>query len=171
MTTSKDTRSQPSNVLSPASSILSDPSPRAAKRRRLSFSSLSDAEDNDDDDDEQPLASQVASSTAHPRRSGKGRKGGKKNAALKKKAHTAPASLAPPVGDEQIQMNKRINGINGRESKIKVEDRLDEGQLNRLAAGVPVGFTRETGVCTVSILTSNNCSCTHSQLSKLRRPR
>lgn len=39
-------------------------------------------------------------------------------------------------------MSKRINGINGREPKIKVEDRLDEGQLNRLAAGVPVDFTR-----------------------------
>ena len=68
-------------------------------------------------------------------------------------------------------MNKRINGINGREPKIKVEDRLDEGQLNRLAAGVPVDLTRETGVCIVSILTPNNCSCTHSQLSKLRRLR
>lgn len=43
-------------------------------------------------------------------------------------------------------MNGRINGINGHEPKVKVEDKLDEGQLNRLAAGVPVDAARETGV-------------------------
>lgn len=67
---------------------------------------------------------------------------------MKKKAHTAPTSLAPPVGDEQARMNRQVNGINGHEPKIKVEDKLDEGQLNRLAAGVPVDAARETGVCT-----------------------
>ncbi|KXN91016.1 hypothetical protein AN958_03083 [Leucoagaricus sp. SymC.cos] len=179
-TSSPETRSQPSNALSPASSILSDPSPtspRAAKRRRLSYSSsLSDADDNDDDDDEQPLASRVASSsTTRPvsgRRSGKSRKGGKKNSAMKKKAHTAPTSLAPPVGDEQAQMNKRINGINGHEPKIKVEDKLDEGQLNRLAAGVPVDAARETGVRSKSI-SGHICeiSLAYSHQSRLRRPR
>ncbi len=66
---------------------------------------------------------------------------------MKKKAHIAPASLAPPVGEEQALMNGKINGINGHEAKIKVEDKLDESQLNRLAAGVPVDATRETGVC------------------------
>jgi histone acetyltransferase len=80
------------------------------------------------------------------RRGKKGGKGGKKNLAMKSKARTAPTSLAPPVGEEQLQMNKRINGINGYEPKIKVEDKLDEGQLNRLAAGVPVDSARETGV-------------------------
>ncbi|KAF9452713.1 hypothetical protein P691DRAFT_721093 [Macrolepiota fuliginosa MF-IS2] len=148
-TSSPETRSQQSNALSPASPILSDPppsSPRAPKKRQLSSSSLSDADDNRDDDDEQPLASRVAtSSTSRPRRSGKSGKGGKKNPAMKKKAHTAPTSLAPPIGDEQAQMNGRINGMNGREPKVKVEDKLDEGQLNRLAAGVPVDATRETG--------------------------
>lgn len=147
-----DTRSQPSNGLSPASSILSDPSPtspRAPKKRRLSSSSsLSDAEENDDDDDEQPLASQVAApSGSRNHRSGKSAKGGKNNPAMKKKAHIAPTSLAPPVGEEQALMNRKINGINGHEAKIKVEDKLDESQLKRLAAGVPVDAARETGVC------------------------
>lgn len=144
---------QPSNALSPASSILSDPSPsspRAAKRRRLSSSSsLSDA---DDDDDEQPLASRVPAKPRPIRRSGKSGKGGKKNPALSKKAHTAPTSLAPPTGNEQARMNRQPNGINGYDLKIKVEDRIDEGQLNRLAAGVPVDATRETTVCIFLVL-------------------
>jgi histone acetyltransferase len=43
-------------------------------------------------------------------------------------------------------MNRQANGVNGYDLKIKVEDRIDEGQLNRLAAGVPVDATRETTV-------------------------
>lgn len=70
---------------------------------------------------------------------------------MKKKAHIAPTSLAPPVGEEQALMNGKINGINGHEAKIKVEDKLDEGQLNRLAAGVPVDAMRENGVCVNSV--------------------
>lgn len=148
---------QLSTALSPASSILSDPSPsspRVPKKRRLSSSSsLSDA---DDDDDEQPLASRVPAKSRPVRRSGKSKKGGKKNPALPKKAHTAPTSLVPPTGDEQARMNRQLNGINGYDLKIKVEDRLDEGQLNRLAAGIPVDATRETTVCIFLVLCTNS---------------
>jgi histone acetyltransferase len=61
-----------------------------------------------------------------------------KGPAKSKKAHTAPTSLAPPVGEEQAQMNGKANGINGHQAKVKVEDMMDEGQLTRLAAGVTI---------------------------------
>ncbi|TFK54112.1 histone acetyltransferase GCN5 [Heliocybe sulcata] len=35
-------------------------------------------------------------------------------------------------------MNDQVSGANGHDSKIKVEDTIDETQLNRLATGVPV---------------------------------
>ncbi|TFK44364.1 Bromodomain-containing protein [Crucibulum laeve] len=67
-----------------------------------------------------------------------GKRSGKKAPGKKsKKAHTAPTSLAPPVGEKQAQMNGKIN-TNGYETKVKVEDKMDEGQLTRLAAGVTV---------------------------------
>ena len=39
-------------------------------------------------------------------------------------------------------MNGRANGINGYEMKVKVEDKLDENQLSRLATGVTVDAGR-----------------------------
>ena len=33
---------------------------------------------------------------------------------------------------------RHINGVNGRDAKVKVEDKMDEGQLSRLATGVTV---------------------------------
>lgn len=65
---------------------------------------------------------------------------------MKSKAQTAPVSVAPPTGREQAEMNGmgagKTNGVNGygrgHEMKIKVEDKMDEGQLTRLATGVTV---------------------------------
>ncbi|KZT10987.1 histone acetyltransferase GCN5 [Laetiporus sulphureus 93-53] len=54
------------------------------------------------------------------------------------KARTAPTSIAPPTGDEQAEMNRHTGGVQDYEPKIKVEEKMDEGQLIRLATGVPV---------------------------------
>jgi hypothetical protein len=67
-------------------------------------------------------------------------------------------------------MNKRINGINGHKHKIKVEDKLDESQLSRLAAGVPVDSAREMGVCINPNCMHENQSHAHfSHQSRLRK--
>ncbi|KAF8070598.1 hypothetical protein FPV67DRAFT_1414056 [Lyophyllum atratum] len=66
------------------------------------------------------------------------KRSGKSRGKQTKKAQTAPITVAPPVGEEQAQMNGMINGLNGYESKVKVEDVMDESQLTRLAAGVTV---------------------------------
>lgn len=143
---STDHQSSQSLPLSPASSILSDP-PQPRKKRRISTSSLSDADDGDGDEDEdedEPLAARMAIKTSGARsekstRATHGQRSGKKTPAAKsKKAHTTPISLAPPVGEELAQMNGKINGVNGHDPKVKVEDMMDEGQLTRLAAGVTV---------------------------------
>ncbi|KII92810.1 hypothetical protein PLICRDRAFT_104366 [Plicaturopsis crispa FD-325 SS-3] len=55
---------------------------------------------------------------------------------MKSKAQTAPASIAPPTGAEQALMNG--DDANEYEAKIKVEDKMDEGQLSRLVTGVTV---------------------------------
>ena len=58
---------------------------------------------------------------------------------MKSKAHTAPVSIAPPTDQERADMARpATNGINGHDVKVKVEDKMDEGQLTRLATGVTV---------------------------------
>ena len=56
---------------------------------------------------------------------------------MKSKAHTAPAHLPPPTAEEREEM-RPTNGVNGRDTKVKVEDKMDEGQLSRLVTGVTV---------------------------------
>ncbi|KDQ57812.1 hypothetical protein JAAARDRAFT_130557 [Jaapia argillacea MUCL 33604] len=61
---------------------------------------------------------------------------------MKAKSSTAPAHLPPPTEEEQEAMNDQTNGImhdgfDGN-AKVKVEDVMDESQLNRLAGGVTV---------------------------------
>jgi len=141
LTTSLSVSEQSSPVdrpLSPASSILSD-EPPPSKRRRLSSSSLSDAggeDDDDDDDEDKPLAAQIADSSAAtgltPRKA-MTQRSGKKTSSMKSKAQTAP------TGEKGTEKNGTANG-NGRSSdlKVKVEDKMDEGQLTRLATGVTV---------------------------------
>lgn len=136
--------------LSPVSSILSD-APPPKKKRRISLSSLSDAEDDDDDDDDedQPLATRMvpksganaaaAGAAKSNARSGKTKPG-------KMVGGTAPTSIAPPTGREQAEMNgvtqgkkSATNGHSESEAlKVKIEDKISEGQLNRLATGVTV---------------------------------
>ncbi|KAI0675237.1 histone acetyltransferase GCN5, partial [Trametes maxima] len=56
----------------------------------------------------------------------------------KAKAHTAPANIPPPNEEQRDAMSRPLNGINGRDAQVKVEDKMDEGQLSRLATGVTV---------------------------------
>ncbi|KAJ7287814.1 hypothetical protein C8J57DRAFT_1049744 [Mycena rebaudengoi] len=59
-----------------------------------------------------------------------------KGPGTKSKGQTAPTSLAPPVGQELDEMNgiSEPNAIH--QPKVKVEDKMDEDQLTRLATGV-----------------------------------
>jgi histone acetyltransferase len=142
--------------MSPASSVLSD-EPPPSKRRRLSSSSLSDAEedadadadadadgdadadadadaDDDDDDDDKPLAAQVADLNAAigvTSRKAVTQRSGKKTSSMKSKPQTAP------TGDKRPEKNGVANG-RSPDLKVKVEDKMDEGQLTRLATGVTV---------------------------------
>ncbi|PCH43625.1 Bromodomain-domain-containing protein [Wolfiporia cocos MD-104 SS10] len=56
----------------------------------------------------------------------------------KTQARTAPATIAPPTDEEKAEMSWPAEGANGSEPKVKVEDKMDEGQLMRLATGVTV---------------------------------
>lgn len=111
--------------------MLSDGDEPPTKKRRLSLSSLSDADEEVDDEDDKPLAAQVSQPQPPdtPARKSNQRTG-KKTSSMKSKSQTAPTSSMQPD----------MNGINGRISdlKVKVEDKMDESQLNRLATGVTI---------------------------------
>lgn len=85
-------------------------------------------EDGDDEDGDEPLASQIGPSR-HPHPGHRAKKG------HKTQAGTAPASKPPPTGLALAEMNGQITH---GEPRIKLEDKMDEGQLNRLATGVTV---------------------------------
>lgn len=85
-------------------------------------------EEADDEDGQEPLMSQIGS-PRHPLSSHRAKKG------HKTQAGTAPASKPPPTGLALAEMNGQI--MHG-EPRIKLEDKMDEGQLNRLATGVTV---------------------------------
>jgi histone acetyltransferase len=118
---------------------------------------LSDADEDDDDDDEEedrPLAARMAikSAPAQTSRMAPGQRSGKKGPSMKSKGLTAPTSLLPPVGQQQAEMNGKTNGINGHEMKVKVEDKMDEGRLTRLATGVTVDTGGRTPACVHKLL-------------------
>ena len=136
---------------------MSDAVERPTKKRRVSvdYSSLSEADDDDDDEEEErPLAARITRQPAGKlrnrkagkavtgqrggagHRGGAGQRGGKQKTSMKAKAHTAPANIPPPTAQEREEM--RPNGVNGHDTKVKVEDKMDEGQLSRLATGVTV---------------------------------
>jgi histone acetyltransferase len=94
----------------------------------MGFSPDDMREDDDDEDGDEPLASQIGLSRHQP--SGHRTKKGHKT-----QAGTAPASIPPPTGLALAEMNGQI--AHG-EPRVKIEDRMDEGQLNRLATGVTV---------------------------------
>ena len=85
-------------------------------------------EDGDDDDGDEPLASQVGPSR-HPLSGYRAKKG------HKTQAGTAPASKPPPTGLALAEMNGQVTY---EEPRIRIEDKMDEGRLNRLATGVTV---------------------------------
>jgi histone acetyltransferase len=134
--------------LSSPSSTLSDlPEQPPAKKRRISpnlYGPDDDNKDDDDDEEDEPLASRVplniiqkpfdGSRRTANQRSGKG---------LKTKGLTAPTSIAPPTGTVQAEMNGQI-APHEDQPRVKVEDRMDEGQLARLATGVTVDTCRTT---------------------------
>lgn len=126
-------------ALSPASSLLSEISHQnPAKKRRVSSSSLSDAEDIDeeDDDEDKPLAARVTVGV----RSVPGKRSGKQVPGKKsKKSHAALSGSSST--NNRPKINGKVNGINGHETKVKVEDKMDENQLSRLTAGVPIERT------------------------------
>ena len=109
-----------------------------AKKRRVSSSSLSDAEDIDeeDDDEDKPLAARVTVGV----RSVPGKRSGKQVPGKKsKKSHAALSGFSST--NNRPKTNGKVNGINGHETKVKVEDKMDENQLSRLTAGVPIERT------------------------------
>ncbi|KAF8904446.1 hypothetical protein CPB84DRAFT_1845394 [Gymnopilus junonius] len=128
---------------SPVSSELSEVPLQPSKKRPISLSSLSDADGNDEEDEEEdkPLAVRM-SMTSRPvsgKRAGKQGPGKKVPGKKSKKSHTiAPGASTSSNDEKPSAVNGRVNGINGNESRIKVEDKMDEGQLTRLTAGVPV---------------------------------
>ena len=126
--------------LSPASSILSEPPQPPNKRRRISISSLS--EDDDDDDEDKPLAARMTVNLAMDRpemtaRKAPAHRSGKKTSSMKSKGQTGFVSTPTRTGQDLLE-SRRVNGVHGHEAKVKVEDKLDELQLTRLATGVTV---------------------------------
>ncbi|KAK0504748.1 hypothetical protein EDD18DRAFT_1126173 [Armillaria luteobubalina] len=128
----------PVSAISPSQALgysrNSDGSP-PTKRRRLSLSSLSEADDDDDDDEEdKPLAARVNSKTgSRPEKTARksGQKSGKKGPGKVPKGKTNGAS-------RKGHKSKGVNGINGHSARVKVEEKLGDEQLTRLATGVPV---------------------------------
>ncbi|KAH9858772.1 histone acetyltransferase GCN5 [Lenzites betulinus] len=57
---------------------------------------------------------------------------------MKAKAQTAPANIPPPNAEQREAMRAGVNGVNGRDPQVKVEDKMDAGQLSRLVTGVTV---------------------------------
>ena len=70
-------------------------------------------------------------------------------------------------------MNGQLNGINGRDTKVKVEEKMDESQLNRLATGVTVdaGGTTHAVVRQSPHSYPRDLISVHRLRSKLRKPR
>lgn len=167
--------SPPKHILSPDSS-LSDIPPPPLKRRRTSQtdSSLSEAEDEDEDDEDQPLAARarVPVSTNGSMNGMRVRRGGKKSSGKKGVSHTSLPSEQPHSAlDGAAKMNGRQTGGKSHDAKVKMEDRLDDKQLTRLATGVTVdtGMTAPTPVC-VDLLHVFNIFLTNSHLKTVARP-
>jgi histone acetyltransferase len=53
-------------------------------------------------------------------------------------AQTAPVSIPPPSGDIRAEMNREIHFQSTTDVAVKVEDQMDESQLDRLVTGVTV---------------------------------
>lgn len=89
-------------------------------------------EDMQEDDDDGYGNALSASQIGSPRQPLPGHRAKKGH---KTQAGTAPASKPPPTGLALAEMNRLITH---EEPRIKLEDKMDEGQLTRLATGVTV---------------------------------
>jgi histone acetyltransferase len=141
------------------------------------MSSLSDADEDDDDDEEdRPLAARMTTKTApdvsRPSKGTTGKRSGKKASSMKSKAQTAPASIQPPTGREQAEMNGQLNGVNGLDMTVKIEEKMDESQLNRLATGVTVDAGGTTHAVVRQFLnpSGHDLNSDHSHPSRLKKP-
>ena len=130
--------------LSPASSELSELEP-PLKKRRVSTSSLSEEDDDEDEEEDKPLAARMRPvAIEHGARTvASGKRSGKKVSSMKSKAQTAATPVAP-LAWQEAEMNGKLNGINGHDAKVKLEDKMDEGQLTRLATGVTIDASGTT---------------------------
>lgn len=123
------------NPLSRSSSPALEGSQPLSKRPRLS--------EEDDEDEDQPLAITARMNPPPVSRHENGvkphfsRRGGKGTSA-KSAAQTAPVSIPPPSGEMMAEMNGQIPLSNASEISVKMEEQMDEGQLDRLATGVTV---------------------------------
>ncbi|SRR6266851_1996232 len=121
--------------LSGGSTSTDEGSQPPAKRLRLS--------EEDDEDEDQPLAITARMNLPSSSRFENGarpypsRRGGKGMSAMST-AQTAPMSIAPPSGDMRAEMNGEMSLQGTSEVAVKVEDQMDESQLDRLATGVTV---------------------------------
>jgi histone acetyltransferase len=121
--------------LSRSSSPTDEDSQPLIKRPRLS--------EEDDEDEDQPLAITARmnlSSALRPENGAKAhssRRAGKGTSVMST-AQTAPVSIPPPSGDMLAEMNGEIFLPSTSEVAVKVEEQMDEGQLDRLATGVTV---------------------------------
>ena len=164
---SSDTPDGPAkHPLSPGSSLSDAPVP-APKRRRTSQSDSSLSEpDEDEDEEDQPLAARIPrTSTTATNGLRPGHRSGKKTS-KKGVAHTSVPSEQPHSAAEGAKMNGRVNGVM-HEPTVKVEEKLDDRQLSRLATGVTVDTapTAQTPVCQLS----RSLSVTDS-MTKFRSP-
>ncbi|KAI0305460.1 histone acetyltransferase GCN5 [Multifurca ochricompacta] len=121
--------------LSRGSSPTDEDSQPLAKRPRVS--------EEDDEDEDQPLAITArmnlppASRPEYGAKPHLSRRGGKGTSAMST-AQTAPVSIPPPSGDILAEMNGEFTLPNTSEVAVKVEEQMDEGQLDRLATGVTI---------------------------------
>lgn len=106
-----------------------------AKRPRLS--------EEDDEDEDRPLAITARMNLPSSSRYENGAKphpsryAGKGTGTMSA-AKTAPVSIPPPSGDILAEMNGEISIQGTSEVAVKMEEQMDEGQLDRLATGVTV---------------------------------
>jgi len=130
-----------------------DREPPKKRQKMIGFSLDDMQEDGDDDDGDEPLASQIGPSR-QPFAGHRAKKG------HKTQAGTAPASMLPPTGLALAEMNGQITH---EEPRKKVEDKMDEGQLNRLATGVTVDTDTAAATVRAIVKSKRDIGDAHNQ--------
>ena len=136
------------NPLSRSSSPALEASQPQSKRPRLS--------EEDDEDEDQPLAITARMNILPASRHENGakppfsRRGGKGTSAMSA-AQTSPLSIPPPSGELLAEMNGQTNSS---EIAVKMEEQMDDEQLDRLATGVTVDTAIASSSSSVRLLYS-----------------